>query len=336
VLQTAHLNRLLRQAAGTEHRRTDQHVHAAVDDAGLLQPENFGHFGLALQQYAHFTSPIRRYADLIVHRALISAHGWGNDGLSPRRSSGWKRPPAYLGHRAPVDGRRARHHRPLPRRLSCRDRVGNEFTGRISGIARFGAFVKLDETGADGLMPMRSLGREYFHVTAETETGTEALDVAAMAAAALDEVRVPRWITGFEARALAAGISQATLRPRLCRGRLQDAAWSSATATRPSSAARLWDYLDSAVSDTASQRDAPRWPSIARTLERIERRYGVEAEVVARSGASKAPMARVRGSTDIISAMATLAYDGRRRDFFEAQLIAALQILQSGDVAPGR
>ena len=50
------------------------------------------------------------------------------------------------------------------------ERVGNEFTGRISGIARFGAFVKLDETGADGLVPMRSLGREYFHHDAEAQT----------------------------------------------------------------------------------------------------------------------------------------------------------------------
>jgi ribonuclease R len=83
VLKTAQLNRLLRQAEGTEHDELINMSTLRSMTQAYYSPENFGHFGLALTHYAHFTSPIRRYSDLIVHRALISAHGWGNDGLKP-------------------------------------------------------------------------------------------------------------------------------------------------------------------------------------------------------------------------------------------------------------
>jgi membrane-bound lytic murein transglycosylase B len=96
----------------------------------------------------------------------------------------------------------------------------------------------------------------------------------------------------------------------------------------------LWDYLDSAVSDARISNGRAAVAEHRETLQRIERRYRVEAEVVAAIWGLESAYGASRGSTDIISAMATLAYDGRRREFFEAQLIAALQILQSGDVAP--
>ena len=83
VLQTAHLNRLLEQAKGTDHYEVINISTLRSMTQAYYNPENFGHFGLALKAYAHFTSPIRRYADLIVHRALITAHGWGKDGLTP-------------------------------------------------------------------------------------------------------------------------------------------------------------------------------------------------------------------------------------------------------------
>jgi ribonuclease R len=133
-------------------------------------PENFGHFGLALKSYAHFTSPIRRYSDLVVHRALIAAHGWGRDGLSLEEVERLEETAKHISdtERRSMAAERDTVDRYLAAYLS--DRVGSTFTGRISGIARFGAFVKLDETGADGLLPIRSLGHEYFHHDADSQT----------------------------------------------------------------------------------------------------------------------------------------------------------------------
>ncbi|MEL6208472.1 MAG: RNB domain-containing ribonuclease, partial [Pseudomonadota bacterium] len=82
VLQTRHLNMLLNTAAGTELAELINLATLRSMTQAYYSPENFGHFGLALGTYAHFTSPIRRYADLVVHRGLIAAHGWGNDGLT--------------------------------------------------------------------------------------------------------------------------------------------------------------------------------------------------------------------------------------------------------------
>jgi ribonuclease R len=133
-------------------------------------PENFGHFGLALQSYAHFTSPIRRYADLIVHRALISAHGWGDDGMTPELAERLGDVGKHISdtERRSMAAERDTNDRYLAAYLS--DRVGATFQGRISGVARFGAFVKLIETGAEGVLPIRHLGREYFHFDADAHT----------------------------------------------------------------------------------------------------------------------------------------------------------------------
>ncbi|EAU48117.1 ribonuclease R [Salipiger bermudensis HTCC2601] len=133
-------------------------------------PKNFGHFGLALQNYAHFTSPIRRYSDLIVHRGLIKAHGWGDDGLSEHEIETLETTAQHISdtERRSMMAERDTNDRYLAAFLS--DRIGAEFGGRISGIAKFGIFVKLDETGADGLVPMRNIGNEYFHFDREAGT----------------------------------------------------------------------------------------------------------------------------------------------------------------------
>jgi ribonuclease R len=170
VLQTSHLNRLLAQAEGTEFDELINMTTLRSMQQAYYFPENFGHFGLALKGYAHFTSPIRRYSDLIVHRALISAHGWGRDGLSLEEVEQLEATAKHISdtERRSMAAERDTNDRYLAAYLS--DRVGSTFTGRISGIARFGAFVKLDETGADGLLPIRSLGQEYFHHDAESQT----------------------------------------------------------------------------------------------------------------------------------------------------------------------
>ncbi len=170
VLKTAHLNALLEAAEDTDHSEVINMSTLRSMTQAYYAPSNFGHFGLALQAYAHFTSPIRRYADLVVHRALILAHGWGDDGLRPQDIDKLETTAQHISdtERRSMTAERDTTDRYLAAFLS--ERVGEEFTGRINGIAKFGAFVKLDETGADGLIPVRSLGREFFHFDRDAGT----------------------------------------------------------------------------------------------------------------------------------------------------------------------
>jgi ribonuclease R len=179
VLQTRHLNQLLQGAAGKDEAELINLSTLRSMTQAYYSPQNMSHFGLALQNYAHFTSPIRRYADLLVHRALVSAHGWGKDGLSLQNVEMLDETAKQISdtERRSMVAERDTTDRYLASFMV--ERVGNEFSGRISGIARFGIFVKLDETGADGLVPIRSLGREYFEHDAKTQTlrGTESSTV---------------------------------------------------------------------------------------------------------------------------------------------------------------
>ena len=170
VLKTAHLNNLLNAAAGSEDAELINISTLRSMMQAYYGPQNFGHFGLALRNYAHFTSPIRRYADLIVHRALVTAHGWGKDGLKPEDIERLEETGQHISdtERRSMVAERDTTDRYLASYLS--ERVGDEFTGRISGVAKFGAFVKLDDSGADGLVPIRTLGREFFHFDREAGT----------------------------------------------------------------------------------------------------------------------------------------------------------------------
>jgi len=172
VLQTRALNRLLEQARDSVfHELINMATLRAMTQA-YYGPQHIGHFGLALKAYAHFTSPIRRYADLVVHRALVSAHTWGNDGLSALDIGRLDETAQMISEaeRRSMAAERDTSDRYLARFLA--DRLGAVFSGRISGVARFGLFVKLDETGADGLIPIRSLGDEYFHHDPDAQTLT--------------------------------------------------------------------------------------------------------------------------------------------------------------------
>ncbi len=159
---------------------------------------------------------------------------------------------------------------------------------------------------------------------------------AALAARSAEPTRDPdflAWITAFQARARAAGISQGTLNRAFEGVQLQDRVLERDRNQAEFSRA-LWDYLDTAVSDARIRNGRDNLAEWRTTLGRIEEQYQVEAEVVVAVWGLESAYGATRGSTDIIAAMATLAYDGRRQDFFEEQLIAALQILQSGDTSP--
>jgi len=170
VLKTQHLNRLLAQAAGTDDSELISLATLRAMTQAYYAPSNFGHFGLALRSYAHFTSPIRRYADLIVHRALITAHGWDTDGLSPEDIERLEATGQHISEteRRSMTAERDTKDRYLAAYLS--ERVGDEIEGRISGIAKFGVFVKLDGSGADGMVPIRTIGNEYFHYDRDTQS----------------------------------------------------------------------------------------------------------------------------------------------------------------------
>jgi len=170
VLKTSHLNRLLNAAQDTDFAELINIATLRSMTQAYYSPANFGHFGLALRSYAHFTSPIRRYSDLIVHRALVSSHGWGEDGLTAADAQDLEQTANHISEteRRSMMAERDTTDRYLAAFLS--ERVGNEFTGRINGIAKYGAFVRLDDTGADGLVPVRTLGSEFFHFDREAGT----------------------------------------------------------------------------------------------------------------------------------------------------------------------
>lgn len=160
--RTDRFNQLLAETRESPHAAIINEVVLRTQMQAIYSTENIGHFGLNLDRYAHFTSPIRRYADLIVHRALIRSLGLGDDGLTDQDISQMKDTAERITHaeRRSMAAERDATDRYVAAFLA--DRVGADFTGRITGVTRFGLFVRLDETGADGLVPVSSLGGEFF------------------------------------------------------------------------------------------------------------------------------------------------------------------------------
>ena len=128
----------------------------------VYQPGNIGHFGLALEHYAHFTSPIRRYPDLVVHRGIRQVLQGGD----PQALVDWHGPFPVLGQDCSFRERRADEAtRGAVAWLKCyymQERVGEEFDGIVSGVVDFGLFVQLDGLQVDGLVHVSALGQDYF------------------------------------------------------------------------------------------------------------------------------------------------------------------------------
>lgn len=161
-LKTADLNQLLKLASTTDHSNMINLSILRTMTQAYYSNKLSAHFGLNLQKYAHFTSPIRRYADLIVHRALIATHNWDTTLIPADETSdlGAIARHISLTERRSMSAERDTIDRYLARFL--KDKIGGEFYCLISGITRFGIFIQLDEIGADGLIPLSNLGSEYY------------------------------------------------------------------------------------------------------------------------------------------------------------------------------
>jgi len=145
-------NRVLRRAAGTPEAALVNDLVLRCQAQAAYSPTNIGHFGLALRRYAHFTSPIRRYADLLVHRGLLGDIGQAELVAIGDHISATERRAAEA-ERTAIDRYRA---------TLLAQSVGSLFTADISGVASFGLFVRLRENGADGLVPISSLPSDYY------------------------------------------------------------------------------------------------------------------------------------------------------------------------------
>ncbi len=162
ALKPSQFNAILAKVVGSDHEQLVSEVVLRTQSQAVYTTENIGHFGLNLRRYAHFTSPIRRYADLIVHRALITAHDFGDDGLREEDVERLEEISALISatERRAMAAERDTVDRLVAEHLS--GRKGEVFSARLSGVTSAGLFVLLPEYGADGFVPISSLGDDYY------------------------------------------------------------------------------------------------------------------------------------------------------------------------------
>ncbi len=161
-LRPSQFNRVLSRVAGTPNALLVNEVILRSQSQAEYAVENIGHFGLNLRRYVHFTSPIRRYADLLVHRALIASLGLGAGAL---RAADEKNLERVAGEISVAERRAMAAERDTVDRLIAfwlADRVGAHFDGRIRGVTRAGLFVELRESGADGFVPISTIGEDFY------------------------------------------------------------------------------------------------------------------------------------------------------------------------------
>ncbi|WP_343314286.1 ribonuclease R [Brucella sp. BE17] len=161
-LKPGQFNRILEAVEDTDHQELVNQVVLRTQSQAIYSPDNIGHFGLHLSKYAHFTSPIRRYADLTVHRALIKALGLGTDGITPDEEGLLEETAALISatERRAMLAERETVDRLIAHFLAAH--LGNEYEARVTGVTRAGLFVSLATYGADGLVPISTLGHEYY------------------------------------------------------------------------------------------------------------------------------------------------------------------------------
>jgi len=159
-ITAARFNRILHLAQASPNKDIINEVVLRTQSQAVYAPDNIGHFGLNLARYSHFTSPIRRYADVTIHRALIRALSLGGDGAADQDEQRYAETAQHISEteRKSMAAERDATSRYISAFLA--DRIGSTFEGRVTGVTRFGLFVRLDETQADGLAPISSLGDE--------------------------------------------------------------------------------------------------------------------------------------------------------------------------------
>lgn len=158
----AQLNHVLQKAKDMPTGFLISEVILRSQAQAVYDPENIGHFGLALAKYAHFTSPIRRYADLLVHRSLIKAYDLGEGELSEVEAVKLSEMADHISTTERTSAEAERNSVDRFTAAYLKDKIGMEFVGRIGGVTRFGLFVKLEQTNADGLIPIRSLPSDFY------------------------------------------------------------------------------------------------------------------------------------------------------------------------------
>jgi ribonuclease R len=162
ALKPSAFNGILSRVAGTDESELVSEVVLRSQSQAVYSPENLGHFGLNLRRYAHFTSPIRRYADLIVHRALVGALGLGNEGLTQAEEQRLEEIGALISatERRAMAAERDTIDRLVAQHLA--DNVGSSYAARVSGVTKSGLFVQLPQFGTDGFIPVSTLGDDYY------------------------------------------------------------------------------------------------------------------------------------------------------------------------------
>jgi ribonuclease R len=161
-LRSNHFNQILEKVDGKPFEIMVNEMVLRSQSQAIYSPENIGHFGLNLLKYAHFTSPIRRYADLIVHRALVGTLGLGAGAITEEEEAALDDIAAEIStfERRAMAAERETVDRLIAHHLV--GRIGEEFDGRISGVTKSGLFVSLPAYGADGFVPISTVGNDYY------------------------------------------------------------------------------------------------------------------------------------------------------------------------------